>query len=214
MKQNISSPLVRIHSDPHRTVDYILTLYLVASTIKTLKAELAERQRELVRERQDSKKIRDELEQARDENAQTLEDLSAQNNKILETITLHHQEKQGSPGVSEEIERKLDSLCQSMSGLHQLMANPAALSEDVASLGRGITTQLATFFGDLGSRVSEIDCVQKQHSPIIDEIANACRAIDERMQSEDGRAAAESYPSLPDWPSFSWVTSTFSSSPI
>ncbi|KAF7540634.1 hypothetical protein G7054_g1254 [Neopestalotiopsis clavispora] len=160
----------------------------MASTIKTLKAELAERQRELVRERQDSKKIRDELEQARDENAQTLEDLSAQNNKILETITLHHQENQGSPGVSEEIERKLDSLCQSMSGLHQVMANPAALSEDVASLGRGITTQLATFFGDLGSRVSEIDCVQKQHSPIIDEIANACRAIDERMQSEDGVA--------------------------
>ncbi|KAF3011331.1 hypothetical protein E8E14_005358 [Neopestalotiopsis sp. 37M] len=160
----------------------------MASTIKTLKAELAERQRELVRERQDSKKIRNELEQARDENAQTLEDLSAQNNKILETITLHHQEKQGSPGVSEEIERKLDSLCQSMSGLHQLMANPAALSEDVASLGRGITTQLATFFGDLGSRVSEIVCVQKQHSPIIDEIANACRAIDERMQSEDGVA--------------------------
>jgi chromosome segregation ATPase len=188
VKQNISSPLVRVHSDPHRTVHYILTRYLVASTIKTLKAELAERQRELARERQDSKKIRDELEQARDENAQTLEDLSAQNNKILETISLHHQENQGSPGVSEEVERKLDSLCQSMSGLHQLMANPAALSEDVASLGRGITTQLATFFGDLGSRVSEIDCAQKQHSPIIDEIANACRAIDERMQSEDGVA--------------------------
>ncbi|ETS74479.1 hypothetical protein PFICI_14345 [Pestalotiopsis fici W106-1] len=160
----------------------------MANTIKALKVELAERQRELTQERQNSEMARDELEQARDKNAQALEDLSAQNTKILETMESHYHNSQESTAVTEGIGERLDSLCQSMNDLQQLMPNPAVLTDDISSLGQDITTLITTKFGDLGSRISDIDCGQKNHSPKIDRIVNVCRAIDERMQNEDGVA--------------------------
>lgn len=165
----------------------LLTCHLVSNTIEALKSELAERQRELAQERATSERARVELENNREANTQALQDLSSQNAKILDAINLHQDTKEESLAAIEERDKKLDLLCQSVSDLQQSVNNPpASLSEDIASISEELTNFMATHFQDISTKVSDIDDAQKKHGPKIDKISNACRAIDERMQSEDG----------------------------
>lgn len=165
----------------------LLTCHLVSNTIEALKSELAERQRELAQEKATSERARVELENNREANTQALQDLSSQNAKILDAINLHQDTKEESLAAIEERDKKLDLLCQSVSDLQQSVNNPSAsLSEDIASISEELTNFMATHFQDISTKVSDIDDAQKKHGPKIDEISNACRAIDERMQSEDG----------------------------
>lgn len=155
--------------------------------IEALKSELTERQRELAQERATSERARVELENNREANTQALQNLSSQNAKILDAINLHQDSKEESLNATEERDKKLDLLCQSVNDLQQSVNNPSAsLSKDIASISRELTNFMATQFQDISSKVSDIDGAQKKHGPKIDEISNACRAIDERMQSEDG----------------------------
>ncbi|KAK9424393.1 hypothetical protein SUNI508_13675 [Seiridium unicorne] len=154
--------------------------------IALLRAELSERQRELVQEKENSENIRRELNESHQATTQALQSLASQNIQILETVEDQLGIEQDALQASEGRDGKLDSLAQALDELRSQLSNPTDIVDKLVSTHQDTREAVQAATEKLESRVINLGQSDQEYGTRIKEIANICRALDERMLSYDG----------------------------
>ncbi|KAK9793160.1 hypothetical protein AB5N19_02909 [Seiridium cardinale] len=158
----------------------------LSQTIALLRAELSERQRELVQEKENSENIRRELNESHQATTQALQSLASQNIQILETVEDQLGIEQDALQASEVRDGKLDSLAQALDELRSRLSNPTDIMDKLVSTHQDTREAVQAATEKLESRVINLGQNDQEYGTKIKEIVNICRALDDRMLSYDG----------------------------
>jgi hypothetical protein len=158
----------------------------VNKAIELLKAELLERQRELVQGKEYTSAVRTDLEKSHEVNAQVLQSLVSQIAQVLESVEAQRVREEDSVQFCKTLDCKVNSLSLLFEEIKAQVARSTSIAEKIVSTSENMTKDFTTEAQILGSRLSDINMSLQRKDSGVEEVIKMCHTIDERLKCEDG----------------------------